>query len=202
MSNPLDNTLNSIPPEKLQEMRRHTEDELEKLKTSGSIHVEAANRFQAGLDKVTDVLLILVMKFGRATAMLLAIGIVLVLNLAMLVIATVQSVTIRTQMTDLQERQEDFARSQKRLERTTTDTQDKVDSTSKKVDETQQKVESAAEAAPKVEVDTKTGKAKLVVPVDAKKTVKVAPPRTAKPVPAASAAPAGAIPPKYEIPLE
>jgi uncharacterized protein YlxW (UPF0749 family) len=202
MSNPLDNTLNSIPPEKLQEMRRNTEDELEKLKTSGSIHVEAANRFQAGLDKVTDVLLIRVMKFGRATNMLLAIGILLVVNLLMLVIATVQSVTIRTQMTELLDRQEEFARSQKRLERTTTDTQEKVDSTSKKVDETQLKVDSAAEAAPKVEVDTKTGKAKLVVPVESKKTVKVSPPKTAKPVPASSAQGAGAPAPKYEIPLE
>ena len=199
MSNPLDNTLNSIPPEKLAEMRRHTEDELEKLKTSGSIHVEAANRFQAGLDKVTDVLLILVMKFGRATNMLLAIGILLVVNLAMLVIATVQSVTIRTQMTDLQDRQEDFARSQKRLERTTNDTQVKVDSTSKKVDETQQKVDSAAESAPKVEVDTRTGKARLVVPVEAKKTIKVPPPPAARPLPAPSAAGQG---PKYAIPLE
>ncbi len=199
MSNPLDNTLNSIPPEKLEEMRRHTEDELEKLKTSGSIHVEAANRFQAGLDKVTDVLLILVMKFGRATNMLLAIGILLVVNLAMLVISTVQAVTIRTQMTDLQDRQEDFARSQKRLERTTNDTQVKVDSTSKKVDETQQKVDSAAESAPKVEVDTRTGKAHLVVPAEAKKPPKVVPPLAAHPLPAASAVGEA---PKYAIPLE
>jgi cell division protein FtsL len=198
MSNPLDNTLNSIPPEKLAEMRRHTEDELDKLKASGSIHVEAANRFQAGLDKITDVLLILVMKFGRATTVLLIVGGLNIVLLVALIISLVNILSLRSEARDLLDRQEEFARSQKRLERTTNDTQEKVDTTSKRIEETQHKVDTAVESAPKVEVDSRTGKAKLVVPVESKKPIKVAPPPASKPLPAAS----GAVAPKYEIPLQ
>lgn len=157
---PLSNTINSIPPEKLDVMR----EEMFDFKTSGVKHVEAANKFQNGLDKVTDVLLILVMKFGRATTVLLIAGLFNLILLITLVICTVNILSLRSETQDLLDRQESFARSQSRIEKTTNDTQEKVTSTSKTVEETQAKVE----AAPKLELDRKTGKAKLVVQVQPK----------------------------------
>jgi hypothetical protein len=161
-ADPLLSTIESIAPDKLSEMKDRLSKELE---TSGSKHAEAAARFQAGLDKVIDVLLILVLKFGRATTMLLVMGILNIICVVTLIVATVHVTALRSEVRDLMDHQEEFARSQKRIERTTTETKQDVATTSQKVSETQAKVETAAEAAPKVEVDAKTGKAKLVVPV-------------------------------------
>lgn len=169
---PLSNTINSIPPEKLDVMR----DEMFDFKTSGGKHIEAANKFQAGLDKVTDVLLVLVLKFARATTVLLIAGIFNIVLLTTLIICTVNILSLRSEVRGLLDRQEEFARSQSRIERTANETQSQVKSTSKTVEETQAKVETAVDSAPKVEVDKKTGKAKLVVQVPAKP----------RPVPAAS----------------
>jgi hypothetical protein len=178
---PLVRTINSIPPEKLEGMR----EEMFDLRTSGSKHVEAANKFQNGLDKVTDVLLILVMKFSRSTTVLLIAGLFNFVVLVALVICTVNILLLRSEMRDLLDRQESFARSQSRIEKTTNATQEKVDSTSKTVEETQAKVE----AAPKIELDRKTGRAKLVVQV------------SPKPRPAASAT-SSTVPKQIEIKLE
>jgi cell division protein FtsL len=168
---PLSRTINSIPPEKLEVLR----EEMFDFRTSGSKHVEAAHKFQSGLDKVTDVLLILVMKFSRSTTVLLIAGLFNLVLLITLIICTVNILMLRSEMRDLMDRQESFARSQSRIEKTTNETQEKVASTSKAVEETQAKVE----AAPKIELDRKTGKAKLVVQV---------PPKP-RPTPAASGAP-------------
>lgn len=188
---PLSNTINSIPPDKLDAMRGEMFD----FKTGGLKHLEAANKFQAGLDKVIDVLLVLVMKFGRATSALILGGIVLVVCMFALVIVTIQIFSLRSEVRDLLDRQEEFSRSQKRIEKTSNETQEKVESTGKAVEETQEKVKAAVDASPKVEVDKRTGKAKLVVSV---------PP---KPRPAAAsgfgAAPvASAAPRQVEIKLE
>jgi hypothetical protein len=152
-NDPLTNTVNSVPPEKLDNMR----DEMFIFRTTSAQHIEAANKFQAGLDKVVDVLLVLVMKFGRATSVLILGGLVLVINLVALVVVTVQIFSLRSEVQDLLDRQEAFSRSQERIEKTANVTQQKVEAT-------QQKVETAVEAAPKIEVDKKTGKAKLIVP--------------------------------------
>jgi len=161
-SDPLTTTIESIAPERLDAMK---EDLFKNLEKSGTKHVEAATKFQAGLDKVVDVLLILVLKFGRATAVLIVLGVLNIICLTVNVVATVQLTTLRVQVRDLMNQQEDFARSQKRIEKTTSETKQDVATTSKKVAESNARVETAVEAAPKVEVDTKTGKAKLVVSV-------------------------------------
>ncbi len=169
----LDTAIASIAPGKLEAMRDVVFRDLE---VSGSRHVEAATKFQAGLDKVTDVLLILVLKFGRASTMLLALGILNVICIAIIVVATVYIAALRSEVGDLMDRQEEFAKSQKRIEKTTTETKQDVATTSQKVAETQAKVETAVEAAPKVELDARTGKAKLVVPVPPKPSKKAAAP--------------------------
>lgn len=171
---PLSSTLGSTSPERLKQLK-------EELFDSSSKHMEAANRFQAGLDKVIDVLLILVLKFGRATTMLLANGIFSIICLVTLVVATVQIMSLRSEMKDLMDRQEEFAKSQQRIERTTNDTQKQVTTASKQVEETSAKVDTVAETAPKVELDPKTGKAKLVVTVPPKPS-----PKSSNPPPAGS----------------
>jgi hypothetical protein len=154
MSNdPLSNAVNSVPPDKLETMR----EEMFSFRTSGAQHIEAANKFQAGLDKVIDVLLVLVMKFGRATSVLILGGLVLVVNLVSLVVVTIQIFSLRSEVRDLLDRQESFSRSQERIEKTANATQEKVEAT-------QAKVDTAVETSPKIEVDKRTGKAKLIVP--------------------------------------
>ncbi len=179
---PLSNITNSIPPDKLEAMRGEMVD----FQASGAKHVEAATKFQAGLDKVIDVLLVLVMKFGRATSVLVLGGIVLVISLVVLVVSTIQIVQLRSDVRDLLDRQEAFAQSQDRVEKTTHETQEKVESTGKAVEATQEKVEAST---PKIEVDVRTGKAKLVVPAQA-------------PKPATSSSPAAEGTRKLEIKLE
>lgn len=131
-----------------------------------SLHMEAANRFQAGLDHVVNVLLMLVLKFGRASTLLVVMGAINSACLVFLVICTVQIATLRSEMRDLLDRQEVLAKSQVRIEKAAQDTNEKVD-------QTNQKVEIAVEQQPKIEVDAKTGKAKIVVK---KPPVKVVPP--------------------------
>lgn len=162
----LSNTIDSIAPERLDAMK---ENMFKSLEESGSMHLEAATKFQAGLDKVTDVLLILVLKFGRATTFLIVVGIINIVVLTINVIATVNIAALRSEVRDLMDRQEEFARSQKRIEKTTVETKQDVASTNQKVAETQAKVDTAVETAPKVEIDARTGKAKLVVSVPVKK---------------------------------
>jgi hypothetical protein len=177
---PLSKAINSIPPEKLEAFK----EDLFDFKTGGMRHIEAANKFQAGLDKVIDVLLVLVMKFGRATTVLVVAGIVALVNLIALLVVTINIFVLRSEVRDLLYQQEDFARSQRRIERTATETQEKVESTGKAVEATK----TAVETVPKVELDRKTGKAKLVVQV----------PPKAKAPPVASGAPSRQV----EIKLE
>lgn len=194
-NDPLSSTLGSVVPEKFEAMKDSFFKSIEAFKSleeSGSKQVEAANKFQAGLDKVVDVLLILVMKFGRASTMLLANGIVTLICLVALIIAIVQVTSLRFEVKDLLDRQEAFSRAQDRIEKTTTETKNDVANTNQKVSETQAKVDDVAQASPKVEVD-KNGKAKLVVSVPPKGAPKLpAPPSSAAP-------PAGR---KLVLPLE
>ncbi len=165
----LDTTIASMAPGKLEALKDVVFRDFE---VSGSKHVEAATKFQAGLDKVVDVLLILVLKFGRASTMLLVLGLLNVACVITIIVTTVQIAVLRSEVGDLMDRQEEFAKSQKRIEKTTTETKQDVATTSQKVSETQAKVETAVEAAPKVELDARTGKAKLVVPVPPKPSKK------------------------------
>jgi hypothetical protein len=162
MSDELTKAIESIPPAQLDVMRKRFQDEIE---LSGAVHVAAATKFQAGLDKVVDVLLILVLKFARATSALIAIGFVLIVCLVTLIIATVKVLEVSNQVAEIQQHQDEFSMSQKRIEESTTATQKQVDSTSQKIDATQ----AVLESDPHVEVDTKTGRAKIIIPAKAKK---------------------------------
>ena len=176
---PFHSTIHSVAPDKLEAMK----DALFDFKESGTKHVEAANKFQAGLDKVIDVLLILVMKLGRASAFQIAAGAVQVVCLVALIISTVQILSLRSEVRDLLHRQEEVAKSQKRIEKATSETQEKLATTSETVKETQETVRKVEQTAPQVEIDKRSGKAKLVLP---------------KPTPTASTKPTKGL----EIPLE
>ena len=166
MSDELTKAIESIPPAQLDVMRKRFQDEIE---LSGAVHVAAATKFQAGLDKVVDVLLILVLKFARATSALIAIGFVLIVCLVTLIVATVKVLEVSNQVAEIQQHQDEFSMSQKRIEESTTATQKQVDSTNQKIDATQAKVDTVVDSAPKVEVDARTGRAKIVIPAKAKK---------------------------------
>jgi hypothetical protein len=121
------------------------------------------NKELTGLDKIVEVIGILVLKFGRATSALIAVGIMLVLCLVTLVTSMVQSMVIRSEMRDLLDRQELLIKSQGRLEKASSSTQKVLTDTLQKVVETQAKIETVAETTPKIKVDSKTGKTKLVI---------------------------------------
>lgn len=155
MTDELQDIIKSLPPEQQLRMRERFQEDLER---SGAKYAEAANKFQAGLEGVTNVMLNLVLNFGRASTLLLVIGAINTLCLIMMVISTIQVTAVKSQMDDLLLKQEASA---KRLEKTTTESNEEV---VKKVEETKAKVDNVVETAPKVKVDARTGKAKLVVP--------------------------------------
>lgn len=134
------------------------------------------NQELAGLDRIVEVIARLVLKFGRATSALLAIGGLLILCLIILIVSMVQFITIRNEMRDLLDRQELLIKSQARLEKSALATQVVLEETQKKVSETQAKVETVAESTPKIKVDSKTGKTRLVIQKPA-----VAPPSVSAP---------------------
>lgn len=126
------------------------------LETSSAKHLEAAAKFEAGMDKVVDVLLMLVLKFGRATTAQIVSLFILFVCLITLVITTINVSYLRGEVKDLMRQQESLMQAQKRIERTTTETK-------KDMADTSLRMTAAAQSAPKIEVDQKTGKAKLVV---------------------------------------
>jgi cytoskeletal protein RodZ len=112
-----------------------TDDDEEPISARSS--VKAADKFVAGLDAVTNVLLTLVLKFGRATSMLVVVTGVLILCLVSLVIAVGQVFTIKSQLHELLEKHEDLSRAQARIEKSTQATQAVVETQPKiTVDET------------------------------------------------------------------
>ncbi len=141
----------STDSDKIAEMKHNMD-----LEMGTSRHLEAAQRFEAGMDKVVDVLLMLVLKFGRATTAQVVNLFLLFVCLLILVISTINVSYLRDEVKDLMYQQEDLMRAQKRIEQTT-------EATKKGVDTTSQQVTKVAEATPKIEVDEKTGKAKLIV---------------------------------------
>lgn len=159
----------STDSDKIAEMKHNMD-----LEVSTSRHLEAAQRFEAGMDKVVDVLLMLVLKFGRATTAQVVNLFLLFMCLLILVISTINVSYLRDEVKDLMYQQEDLMRAQKRIEQTT-------EATKKDVATTSEQVTKVAEATPKIEVDEKTGKAKLIV--DDQKTVdlKVVPEKKSNP---------------------
>src|SRR5512142_715347 len=110
----LDRTIHSVSPKQLEE----AENRVSLLGIAGEMHVAAANKFEAGLDKVINVLLVLVLKFGRATTALVAVGTLLFFCLLLLVYSTVNIVVLSSQIQDLQAKQDALIQSQNRLEKT------------------------------------------------------------------------------------
>ncbi len=133
------------------------------IPTSDSDRPIDPNQELAGLDRVVEVIARLVLKFGRATSALLVIGGLLIICLTVLIISMVQFITVRNEMRDLIDRQELLIKSQARLEKSALATQAILEETQKKVSETQARVETVAESTPKIKVDSKTGRTKLVI---------------------------------------
>lgn len=150
--------------EKIEEMKSKLFQDFE---SSGAKHVEAANKFQAGLDKVIDVLLMLVLKFGRATTAQIVNMVILLACLITLVVTTVNISYLRSEVRSLMYKQEDLMKAQARIEKTASETNSKVNTTNRIVSD-------AVEASPKIEVNQKTGKTELVVD-DRKIELKVPP---------------------------
>lgn len=125
------------------------------LEASHAKHKVAADKFEAGLDKVIDVLLMLVLKFGRATTAQIISLVVLLACLVTVVITTINISYLRSEIRSLMYHQEELMQAQKRIEKNTTDTKKDTATMSQRVSE-------VADATPKIEVD-QNGKAKLVL---------------------------------------
>jgi hypothetical protein len=70
--------------------------DVEKLKSNET--VTAANKFVSGLDAVTDALLLVILKFGRATTALWSVGIVVVLCLLVLLAIMIDLTSLGNRM--------------------------------------------------------------------------------------------------------
>lgn len=162
MTEELSDIIKNLTPEQQLRMRERFGADLEQ---SGAKYVDAANKFQAGLEGVTNVLLNLVLNFGRASTLLLVIGGINVVCLVMMVISTIQMISVKSQVDDLLMKQESFAVSQRRFDQSN-------EEVVKKVEETKAKIDDVAETSPKVKVDSKTGRPRLVLPVPSTATSK------------------------------
>lgn len=124
------------------------------LRTTGQI----ASQFNQGLDKVTDVLLLLVLKFGRASSLLVGVLVGIAICIIALVWNTAYLAATRSDVADAQAQQEEILRKQEEILKQTQEAYNSV-MDAKKV------AEEAAEAAPAVVVD-EDGRAKLIIKGD------------------------------------
>lgn len=69
---------------------------------------DAANKFVSGLDAVTDALLLVIMKFGRATTALWSVGIVVVVCLIVMLAILVDLYSLSTRMSYIEIKQQEI----------------------------------------------------------------------------------------------
>lgn len=141
--------LENVDPKDLEKARQQAESEARKMESRfpeedvAITHtMKAARQFEQGMDAVTDVLLTLVLKFGRATTWLVGMGALLVVCIIVLIVSLVNIGTLSSQVADLQMSQHEIARIQRNIER-------KTNETSTKVLQTEQRVRQTAEAVDK-----------------------------------------------------
>lgn len=169
----LDETLNSMPEAQKEQTRLHVELEMAKRAMLGSDPPPVADR----LDAVSDLLLLLVDKYRRIGRFLSAGTAMMVLSTLAMVYTTYANYRLQASMKAMQADQELLLTQQRETRRAISETRDKVLETSRAATETKEAVSQAVDSVPKVEIDAKTGRAQVVVPVshgDEKKSDKKA----------------------------
>lgn len=124
------------------------------LRTTGEI----ASQFNQGLDKVTDVLLLLVLKYGRASSLLVGVLVGIAICIVALVWNTAYLAATRADVAETQMKQEEILQKQSEILRKTKEAYSSAM-------EAKEVAEAAAAAAPAVVVDEK-GKATLIIKGD------------------------------------
>lgn len=124
------------------------------LRTTGQI----ASQFNQGLDKVTDVLLLLVLKFGRASSLLVGVLVGIALCIIALIWNTAYLAATRADIAEAQIKQEEVLKQQEEILKRTKEAYNSAM-------EAKQTAEEAAKTAPSVVVD-EDGKAKLLIKGD------------------------------------
>ncbi len=141
----------SEPPPDFSHMDRPTLSNIQDLKTTGKI----ADEFLTGMDRVTDVLMVLVMKFGRASRLLVAVLALISLGLGMFTIVLIFQTKGLNRIEQLQQLQQEIQDQQVAILK-------QVAEASAKASAAAAKAAAAEEAAPKVVLDSR-GQAKLVI---------------------------------------
>ncbi len=142
----LDKALRSISPKALQKARdqvsqvSNTPVEIRVASDSERARASTAERFSSGLDAVTDVLLLLVLKFGRATSFLVACGLVLLACLAALIVSIVKISDSTRKSEDVLLQIERIEHDQQGLEKKVIETKSQVDRTARTVDRVEAKL--------------------------------------------------------------
>jgi len=119
---------------------------------------EIADKFMSGLDKISDVLLILVLKFGRATSLLLGVLMILGVAICFLIWNVIMIYNTRMDMAELMDQVQEVQKKQG-------DTIVRAEAAEKRAEAAEEKAAEAAEAAPKIVVD-EAGRARLIVKED------------------------------------
>lgn len=159
---PLNTTLSKVSPKKMAEARESVRTEVEVSVTHrpskpSDPGEDSQADFVVDLNNVADMLILLVGKYQRAYRLTLVCVILILACVGLLVKAGFE-------MDYLQKSQLSLMEELRKTKDEVKKTGDKVDKTKDEVKETKEKVEEAAEAAPKVEVDQKTGKARVILP--------------------------------------
>lgn len=163
----LHQTLSGMKAEDVASARREVQAELERDTTPSNVEDASADDlrkagaiasdFMAGMEKMTTVLMLLVLKFGRAaTAMKVVLALMLLGNI-FFVIALVSVYNVNRQLHSIIESQERIVEKQVKQERALQAAEDRAK-------EAEARALAAEEAAPRVVVDEETGRPKLVIP--------------------------------------
>ncbi len=125
--------------------------DIEELKKASTV----ASQFNQGLDKVTDVLLILVLKYGRASSMLVGVLFGITIALAVQVYNTISLANARSEVSNLLREMEEIQKKQGAILATAADAVERSKAA-------EARAKAAEEAAPEIVVDSE-GQATLVV---------------------------------------
>lgn len=146
--------LMSLPPDRGPSDNAPPSVDFRELRTTGEI----ASQFNQGLDKVTDVLLLLVLKYGRAASLLVGVLVGIAICIVALIWNTAYLAATRADVAEAQMKQEEILQKQSE---TLKQTREAYSSAM----EAKEVAEAAAAAAPAVVVD-EDGKAKLIIKGD------------------------------------
>ena len=130
-----------------------------RITNSDRVRANTTEQFNAGLDVVTDVLLILMMKFGRAANLLRTAVLVLLGCFVGITVTLVTQHDTASKMEEVALRMERVESQQRYLSLESKETATKVEATKKKVDEAATEIK----GQPKLEVIQERGQTKLLI---------------------------------------